>query len=126
MRPLLWVLAVLALSSCAPTSDVMRVDNVTRGATDPKSIQVLLEDPAKAYSTIAMVKISDDGWGRSLEELKAAMLKEAAKLGGDAVIVGTETKNAGAVFVPIGNMYYGVDSTEKVLVGKVIVFKDRP
>src|SRR5262245_41967799 len=119
-------LVVLALSSCAPTSDVMRVDNVSRRPTDTRNIQVFLDEPAKAYSTIAMVKISNRGWVRSLEELKAVMVTEVAKLGGDAVIVGTETTKAGTVFVPVGNMFYGVDSNQKVLVGKVIVFKNNP
>jgi hypothetical protein len=112
------------LAACGTTADVMRVDNTNRGASDPAAIRVLLEEPSQPYTTVAMVKISDQGWDRSLEDLKAAMIKEAAKLGGDAVIVGTETRNAGAAFVPIGNMFYGVESTEKVLVGKVIVFRD--
>jgi hypothetical protein len=66
--------------------------------------------------------VSDQGWGLSLEELKQEMLKQAAALGGDAVIVGISSSKSGAAFVPIGNMYYAIDQTEKKLTGKVIIY----
>jgi hypothetical protein len=58
---------------------------------------------------IAIVEVSDQGWGLGLEELKQSMLRETAALGGNAVIVGTATSRTGTAFVPIGDMYYGVD-----------------
>ena len=125
MRTLLIALVALALGACGTTADVMRVDNTNRDASDLGAIRVFLDEPSQPYATVAMVKISDEGWDRSLEDLKVAMITEAAKLGGDAVIVGTETRNAGTAFVPVGNMYYGIESSEKILVGKVIVFRDR-
>ncbi|MFN0038552.1 MAG: hypothetical protein ACKVP2_03475 [Burkholderiales bacterium] len=124
MRILLIALFAIVLAACATTADVMRIDNTNRGASDPATIRVFLDEPSQPYTTVAMVRISDQGWGLSLEDLKAAMIKEAAKLGGDAVIVGTETRNAGTAFVPIGTMLYGVESPEKILVGKVIEFLD--
>jgi len=69
-----------------------------------------------------MVAVPDQGWHLSLEELKQTMLREAAALGGDAVIVGMGTSQAGTAFVPIGNIYYGVDQSEKKLIGKVVVY----
>ena len=122
MRALLISLVSVLVAGCATTADVMRVDNAIRAASNPEDVRVYLEEPRQPYTTIALVEISDQGWDLGLEDLKAAMIREAAKLGGDGVIVGTETRSAGAVFVPVGNAFYGVESAEKILVGKVIEF----
>jgi hypothetical protein len=117
-------LFVLVLVGCTATSDVMRLDDTAREPVKESDVAVLVEEPARAYSVIAMVEVSDQGWDLSLEELKQSMVKEAAALGGDAVIVGMGSSQSGTAFVPIGNMYYGVDQVEKKLVGKVVVYTD--
>ena len=71
-----------------------------------------------------MVEVSDQGWGLSLEALKKTMQREAAALGGDAVIIGTEASLSGTDLVPIGNTVFGVDDVEKKLIGKVVVYTD--
>ena len=92
MRHLFAALLAVMLTACGTTADVMRIDNVTRSPSDPSTVKVFLDEPSQAYETVAMVKISDQGWDLSLEALKAAMIKQAAKLGGEGVIVGTETR----------------------------------
>lgn len=126
MRCLVLFVLVLATVGCTTAADVMRLDNTDRTPTLLSEVTVLVEQPSRPYSVIAMVEVSDQGWDLSLEELKQSMLNEAAALGGDAVIVGTSTSKSGAAFVPIGNMYYGVDEVEKKLLGKVIVYTDAP
>lgn len=121
MRSSLLVLFFLGLSACAPTSDVMRTDGISRAPISESLVQVYLDEPEFIYTTIGIVKVSDQGWDRSLEELKQIVVKEAAQLGGDGVVVGIQSQSAGTAFVPIGNMLYAVDSQEKVLVGKVIL-----
>jgi hypothetical protein len=122
MRYLALLMFFLSIVGCSTTSDVMRLDKTVRAPTPLSDVAVLVEEPSHPYSVIAMVEVSDQGWDLSLEELKQSMLKEAAALGGDAVIVGISTSKSGTAFVPIGNMYYGVDQTEKKLTGKVIVY----
>lgn len=122
MRFLVLIALLLAFAGCGTTSDVMRLDNKSRAPNSISEISVLVSEPSRPYSTIAIVEVSDQGWELSLEELKQEMLKQAAALGGDAVIVGIGSTSSGAVFVPIGNMYYAVDQTEKKLIGKVIVY----
>ena len=124
MRNFTAALLILLVTACGTTADILRVDDTVRSPSDPNTIRVLLDEPKGDYQTIAMVKVSDQGWGRSLEELKAAMIKEASKLGGNAVIVGTETRSAGTVFIPMGTMAYGVESSEQILVGKVILLAE--
>ena len=122
MRCLAPLMLVLATVGCKATADVMRLDNTARAPTPLSDVAVLVEEPSRPYSVIAMVEVSDQGWGLSLEELKQSMLRQAAALGGDAVIFGMSTSQSGTAFVPIGNMYYGVDQVEKKLTGKVVVY----
>jgi hypothetical protein len=122
MRCLTLLMLLLGTVGCTTTSDVMRIDNTPRAPTPLSDVAVLVEEPSRPYSVIAVVVVSDQGWDLSLEELKQSMLRQAAALGGEAVIVGMSTSQSGTVFVPIGNMYYGVDQAEKRLIGKVIVY----
>jgi hypothetical protein len=125
MKCLALVALLLAIAGCGTTADVMRLDDTARAPTSVSKVAVLVSEPSRSYSAIAMVEVSDQGWGLSLEELKQEMLKQAAALGGDAVIVGIGSSKSGAAFVPIGNMYYAIDQTEKKLTGKVIVYSVR-
>lgn len=122
MRILSLLMLVLAIVGCTTTADVMHLDNTDRAPASLSDVVVLIEEPSRPYSVIAMVEVSDQGWDLSLEELKQSMLNQAAALGGDAVIVGISSSKSGAAFVPIGNMYYGVDQFEKKLLGKVVVY----
>ena len=112
--------SALLVTACA-SAQVMRVDSTQRPPTNPDSVRVFLEEPDRPYDSIALVEVSDQGWGLSLETLRTKLAQEAAKLGGQAVIIGRHTSEAGAVIVPIGNTWYA-GSTSK-LVGKVIVFR---
>ncbi len=122
MRCLALLMLFLGAVGCTTTSDVLRLDNTARAPTSLSDVAVLVEEPSRPYSVIAMVEVSDQGWGFGLAELKQSMLTQAAALGGDAVIVGMSTSQSATVLVPIGNMYYGVDQVEKKLIGKVIVY----
>ena len=110
------------MASCA-TVDVLHLDNTARRPKDNFEVQLLLDEPKQPYVAIAVVVASDEGWGLSLDKIKDKLIKEAARLGGDAVIIGRESKEAGAVFTPVGNTFYAVPFEETKLVGKVIVFK---
>lgn len=122
MRFLALLLFALATVSCTTTSDVKLLDSTARAPTLHSDVAVLVEEPSRPYTAIAMVEVSDQGWGFGLEELKQKILKEAAALGGDAVILGTEASLSGTDFAPIGDTIFGVDDVEKKLIGKVIVY----
>lgn len=116
------VLVAVTLMACA-TSDVMRLDSVSRSPRSPTSVQLLLEQPTTPYTAIALVEVSDQGWELKLESLRNKLVAEAAKLGGDAVVLSRRTSNAGSVLMPVGNQFYNVPFTEKHLVGQVIVYR---
>jgi|SRR5437660_2059269 len=121
LKPAAAFAVLILLVSCAK-ADVLVLEPTPRAARLPDSVTVLLEEPSKPYQAIALIEVSDQSWGLSLESLARKMRSEAGKLGGDAVIIGSRSTESGTVFVPIGNAWYGAAMKEKKLVGKVIVF----
>jgi hypothetical protein len=109
------------LFACAK-ADVLVLDPIPRPATLADSVVVFLAEPAQSYVAIALLEVTDQSWGLSLESLARKMRTEAAKVGGHAVIIGRQSTESGTVIVPIGNMWYAGAMEEKKLVGKVIVF----
>jgi len=82
-----------------------------------------VEDPERPYKVIAMIEVSDEGWDFYLEELKDRMVIETAALGGDAVIIGIESRDSGTIFTPMGaGGFIGTNLKEKRILGKVIVY----
>jgi hypothetical protein len=107
---------------CA-TTDVMRTDDGHRPPTAKADVKVFVEEPARPYTTVAIVQASDQGWGLSLEVLKRKMVERAAALGGDAVILGQQSAQPGGpYFMPMGTTLQVTNVQEKFLAGKVIVF----
>lgn len=119
------ILCVSLLAACI-TADVLRLDSEDRPATDPAQVELLVDEPDRSYKTIAVITVSDEAWGLPLEELKVRLVTEASALGGDAVIVGIESHDAGTFFSPIGAYgLIGANLEEKRLLGKVIVFESQ-
>ena len=117
-------LLTLCLVACSPSADVMRLENAPRPARSAEDVQVLMEEPVQAYTTVAVVSISDEGWGMGLEKLKTKAVAEAAKLGGDAVILGLASREAAVMMMPVGGGgAMAAPIEEKKLMGKVIAWK---
>jgi hypothetical protein len=113
---------LLLLASCASAS-ILKIDAAVLPPRDPSTVQVLLDEPARKYRTVALVEVSDDGWGLGLEALKKKLTAEAGKLGGDAVVISRQSRTSGAVIMPVGNTYWAAPNPEEKLVGRVIVFE---
>ncbi len=82
------IVALLLVAGCI-TADVLRLDPVVRPQTDPATIRVLATEPAVPYTVIALVSASSDS--RGVEALRERLVKEAAKLGGDAILLDAES-----------------------------------
>jgi hypothetical protein len=124
MKSILSVVVVCSILAGCVTSDILRLDSENRPAKDLSELQLLMEEPEQRYKFIAMITVSDEAWGLPLEKLKTRLLSDAALLGGDAVIVGIESHDAGTIFSPIGYSYFGANIEEKQLLGKVIIFEE--
>ena len=111
------IAAVLVVLACYHT-DVLRVSNEPRPATHPDSVRLLAQEPAQPYTVIAIVSVSS-GY-RGLDAIRNRLLKEAARLGGEAVLLET----ASLTTVPAGSGEHA--GTAPQLSGKVIVFNREP
>ena len=98
---------LLAASAChAYHTNTLRLEPTVRSPTPVESVRVLGQEPQQPFTVIAFVSVSPDWAIRAgNERLARRLAREAAKLGGDAVLLGTDS------FTHAG-----------VLTGKVIVF----
>jgi hypothetical protein len=105
---------VLSTISCT-RAEVFRIDNAIRPQTHPDSVLFLAQEPTRPYTVIALLNVtSADG---SQEQVRKRFLKEAALLGGDAVLLGIGSLS----YVTTGSGEYS--SSARLLSGKVIVFR---
>lgn len=122
-----WIGAVFLSAALACTkADILVLDPSPRPAKPADSVAVLLDEPTTPYRSVALIEVSDESWGLSLTQLGNKMKAEAAKLGGDAVIIGTTSSSSGAVIIPVGSTFIASPTSEKKLVGKVIVYTPTP
>jgi hypothetical protein len=105
--------AVILVATGCVQAEILRLDSAPRPQTQPASVRVLGQEPGQPYDVLAIVTVH--GGRRGLEGLRERLVKEAALLGGDAVLVG-----AGSL-THVG----GGDTSGTVLQlsGKVIAFK---
>ena len=104
---------VLGLAGCI-RAEVFQVSPRLRPQTHPDSVLLLAQEPTRPYTVIALLNVSSAD--RSQEKMRQRMLKEAALLGGDAVLLGIGS----LTYIPTGGGEYS--GTARLLSGKVIVF----
>ena len=106
-------LAALLFAVACTSADVLRLDPAPRPQTDPKSIQLIGQQPTRPYTVIAIVSAHSSSVG--VDQVRQRLLKEAAHLGGHAVwFDGNGVTRTGSDEV----------STMVQLSGKVIVYTD--
>jgi hypothetical protein len=115
------VFAVIALLTACTRADVLRVDPSPRPVPVSRTVPVLLDEPSRPYRSIALIEVAGS-WGASLDRMGRRLAAEAAKLGGDAVLVTRRTAHSESALVPVGDSFVVLDREDSRLVGKVIVF----
>ena len=120
MRIAVVVLAVFA-SACT-SADVLRVDLTPRAEVIGQGVPVLLDEPKEPYQTIALVEVASS-WGASLARMGRRLSAEAAKLGGNAVLLTQRLHSSSTSLVPIGDSFLSLDNSDSRIVGKVIVYR---
>jgi lipopolysaccharide export system protein LptA len=118
MRQWLGVSFCILVAGCINTS-VQRLDHAVRPARSPDSVTVLLEEPQRPYNVIAVIEANAKTVFDSFDDLRKAMVAEAAKLGGEAVILVSESTDSEFVFT--GNAM--IESDQRNLIAEVIVFQ---
>ena len=119
MRKLLLSIAVVSVFGCASTQ-VMRTDLTPRAAKSPEQVVFLTEVPDRPFTVVALLKVSDQGWGMDTSKI---LLKKAAELGGDAVLITGESQSMSAGASSGGGVTTAVVVPVKDTSARVIVFK---
>lgn len=120
MRSVLRIVLCLLAFGCVKVN-VQQWDEIERPIREPESISVLLAEPEEPYTVIAVIESSFDGAFKGFDDLREELILEAARLGGDAVILGPESKKSGVMFVatPVPAPIF---FDKKKLTGEVIAF----
>ncbi len=108
---------IVGTIGCATHADVLRLDSMLRAQTHPDSVRLIAQEPPQPYTVIALVSVRSDPVLGSQDGARRRLLKEAARLGGDAVLLGAGSLTR----VGTGGEYGG---SELLLTGKVIVYTD--
>jgi hypothetical protein len=77
---------LLLLTACGPEIDRLQVDPTPRPAQPVSAVQILLDEPRRPYQSIALIE-ARGGDVVSLTKLTRRLALEAARLGGDALLV---------------------------------------
>jgi len=98
----------ILLPACATTVDVLRLDREPRPQRSPATIEVLAAEPTRPYVAIALVSVSAEG--RDEDGLRRSLIRTAARLGADAVILDAHSLSR--------------HEKELVLSAKVVAYRD--
>jgi hypothetical protein len=118
MRKWLGFLVSVVMVGCINTS-VRSMDPAVRPARSTDAVTVLLERPRQPYTVIAVVESKTETVFDSFDDLRRAMVAEAAELGGEALILGPEVSDHDFIFTGI----VMIRSERRALTGEVIVYE---
>ena len=109
---------LLFLTAGCISTRVQQLDQAPRPARSPDSVAVLVEQPDRPYTVLAVITSSSSLVFDSFGDLRQKLVIEAALLGGDALILGPERRQS----ILIANTVGFVESVRKEMAGEVIVF----
>jgi hypothetical protein len=112
------VVTIAATLGACTNAAVLRVDSTPRPASTA-AVPVLLDEPVIPYRSIALVVV---GGGASLDQMARRLTKEAAKLGGDAVLITRGGSESTTAVVRVGKTWVPISSDDTKLFAKVIVY----
>jgi hypothetical protein len=83
------VVGLVLAAACGVKADVLRLEDTLRPPTDPVGVRLIAKEPAEPYAVIALLSVSSGE--RGVEALRERLIREAALLGGDAVLLDSES-----------------------------------
>jgi hypothetical protein len=102
------------LAGCSPVSEVVRTDYSSRATRAAHEVEVFMETPKRGYKVIAMIQVGPDSFVADYSSQTKYLIKEAAMLGADAVIVEYSSRVSG---------YDGMIAESNFTRGKAIIWK---
>jgi len=116
------VLFITLLSGCVST-DVVRFDPTNRPPTLESKVEILIEKPGRPHKVIARIQIGPDAFVDDYQSQTEELIKRAAELGADAVIVSYSTSLSGYVGGTATTGVYGATGESKFTVGQAIIYE---
>lgn len=106
------------LSAACINTNVQRLDDTIRPARSPESIAVLLEKPREPYTVIAVIESRGETVFDSFDDIRNKMIAEAGRLGGEALVLGTQSTDSEFIFTGTAM----IKSETRRMTGVVIVY----
>ena len=116
------LLVGLLLSGCV-SNDVVMLDSTSRPPTTESEVEVLMEKPERPHQVIARIQIGPDAFVSDYQGQTNELIKLAAALGADAVIVSYDTAVSGYVGGNATTGVYGGTAESKFTIGQAIVYE---
>jgi len=116
------LLLSLMLSGCVST-DVVVFDSTSRPPTAESEVEVLMEKPERPHKVIARIQIGPDAFVSDYQGQTKELVKRAATLGANAVIVSYDTRVSGYVGGSATTGVYGGVAESKFTIGQAIVYE---
>ena len=124
MRTLCFTLVGLLLTACS-TTDVVIFDPSARPSKVASEVEILLEKPDRPHSVIARIQFGPDAFVSDYQSQTNEVVKRAAELGADAVIVSYDSEVQGYTGGSASTGVYGGASESKVTIVLAIVYSKR-
>lgn len=105
------------------SADTVLFDSTSRPPTSVSEVKVLMEKPEQPYQVIARIQIGPDAFMSDYKSQTEELVKRAAALGANAVIVTYETAVTGYVGGNITTGVYGGSAESKFTVGQAIFYE---
>lgn len=113
-------ISLLMLTVGCVRAEVQPLDQVVRPVRSTDSILVFEQDPPQRhYKVIATIEVRGETVFDDFGDLRSRLIEEAAKLGGDAVILGPKETPATFIILPTGLFR----SETREIAAEVIVFE---
>ena len=117
------LLLVSTLLIGCSTTDVVIFDSNTRTPTAVNEVEVLLEKPERPYKVIARIQFGPDALVSNYQGQTNEVIKRAAELGADAVIVSYDAEVTGYTGGNATTGIYGGTTESKFTVGQAIIYE---
>jgi hypothetical protein len=117
------LLLVISLLIGCSTTDIVIIDSTTRTPTAVNEVEVLLEKPERTHKIIARIQFGPDALVSNYQAQTNEVIKRAAELGADAVIVSYDSEVTGYTGGNATTGVYGGTTESKFTVGQAIIYE---
>ncbi len=112
------------LVACSST-DIVTFDSIKRTPTLVSDVEILLDKPTRPYKIIARIQFGPDAFISDYQRQTNEVIKRAAALGAEAVIVSYDSAVSGYTGGNTTTGVYGGTSESKYTVGQAIIYNNK-